>query len=263
LIDHAYNTSMSKLDFFQTSHPRWWTLEETYQWFLDCHDPEARRAYGRASVRPQARSYEINQFVAEAEHALLNGQLKAYASFNGGPIQLLHEWEWTRLSLSPEPNGKVLSISIRQPDEPYQKTPSEHRKGRFDRASISHFVIDGRGVKETWRQRRFDRKRELVENRRGPKKTVGALIESALERFEFKGMNVSASRMGCSRTDIAKAMITFLNKNYPAPKTPYKVPNVVARLNSHWERMKIEAAEIQETTDRFRLEASAYVIPHK
>lgn|SRR5450631_901336 len=61
-----------------------------------------------------------------------------------------------------------------------------------------------------WRQRRFDRRREFVETRRGPPKKISALIESAFERFEFQGMNVSTSPMGCIRTEIAKAMIESL-----------------------------------------------------
>jgi hypothetical protein len=235
---------MSKLEFFQTQHPKWWTLEEVYEWFSACDDPEPRRAYGRASASRGTRSFQINQFASEAERALLNGDLRAHASINGGPIQLLHEWEWTRLTLL---SGEELQVSSKQSADKAGDAKSPKSRDTI----VSCFVIEGVGVKRTWRQRSLDRKREMVETRRGPKRTIGALIESALENFEYKGMNVAASPWNFARTDVARELINFLNKNYPAPAKPYKVGNVLARLNAHWAKMKNEAAEVDAASKAF------------
>lgn len=209
-----------------TTHERWWTLDETWDWFV-------RWELVRLGF-PQTYNVDLDselwseidqRFFQGIREALLKGNLIAYGAYKNGPIQPLHPWEWTRLDLSTETDSLVSAFAI-------VKKQSRPRKGAVRKEVVSYAVLDGTQVLALWPLSLAAASVSAPTRTAGRPANLRLKIQETLLALSTRGYDHVDGPGKNRRIDVARRLIQEWRSK--GDQYPYKESNVSQTLKLFW-----------------------------
>ncbi|MDN4984293.1 hypothetical protein QY049_13785 [Bradyrhizobium sp. WYCCWR 13022] len=209
-----------------TTHERWWTLDETWAWFVRWE--LVRRGF------PQTYNVDLDselwseidgRFLSEIREALLKGKLIAYGAYNNGPIQALHPWEWTRLDVSTESGSLVSAFGV-------VEKRSRPRKGAIRKEVVSHAILDGSQVLALWPLSLAAASISAPTKAAGRPANLRMKIQETLLALSTRGYNCVDGPGKYRRVDVARRLIQEWRSK--GDQFSYKAPNVSQTLKLIW-----------------------------